>query len=224
MKLWGIATVVGVALLVLGISYSAYSQQEIGGQGQRGGRHAMGQRGMGGGGRGPGMMGPGMGMMSRMKVGAQGLFVLQGPTLLKYDPATLALKGQLALADPAAEQAAAGDGNGQPMGHPKPIAFLPAGDDVLVVAGDTFIRVDGKTMQKAVTGTLPTVTLPTPPDNAGDGMAPPPPNFPPMLELNGTTLYVERGPSLVAVNTADGTVTAKATLPTPANMPTPPAE
>ncbi len=193
MKQWlvGTSLLLGIVFL-LGAGYAAFSQDprgELGGQQQGGG----GMRGM--------MQG--MPPMHQMKAGTQGLFLLQGSTLLKFST-TLQAQGTLDLSEAKA------------AGHPQPGAFLLAGDDVLVVTGATFYRVDGKTLKVAVKKTLPAATQPT---QAANGQQQQPPMPPATLELNNHTLYLMRGPSLVALSIDDGSVLGQTTLQKPANAP-----
>ena len=200
MKQWlvGSSLLLGIVLL-LGAAYSAFSQDprgELGGQQQGGGMRGM-PNGM-----------PPMHQLHQMKAGTQGLFLLQGSTLRKYST-TLQAQGTLDLSD---TTAAAG-------GHPHPGTFLLAGDDVVVVTDSTFYRVDGKTMKVAVKKALPEATQSTQTANGQQQQQPQRPMPPADLELNNHTLYLMRGPSLVALSIDDGSVLGKATLPKPANAP-----
>jgi len=198
MKQWfvGSALLVGIVLL-LGATYAAFSQDPRGdlNRGQQVGAMRRGMQ-------------QGMPPRNPMKAGTQGLFFLQGTTLLKFS-STLQAQGKLDLSDASAK------------GRPQPGALLLAGDDVLVVTGSTFYRVDGKTLTVSVKKALPDVAKTTQTTQAANGQhqPPQPPMAPPELELNNRTLYLLRGPSLVALSIDDGSVLGQATLQKPANAP-----
>jgi hypothetical protein len=110
-----------------------------------------------------------------------------------------------------------------------------ANEQVLVVIGDQFFRLEAATLTVKAKATLPAPELPNAnppmdpgaPDAAGPPEGPGGPGGPggmgggrpAELSLKGVTLYVLRGPQIVAVNTVDGKVTGTAMLP----MPVPPA-
>ena len=211
MKQWliGSILVVGIVLL-LSITYAAFSQQEPAAPGE--GRPADGgaMRGAGEPGRGRARTGP----LQAMKAGEQGVFVMQGNTLLKYPPTLQGTPAKLDLGTPAAAENA-------PRNHPQPGTFLLAGDDVLLVLGGTYYRVDGKALTITKKITLPALTQPA--LSAGGGQQMPPRTPHPELVLNNHTLYVLRGASMVALNIEDGTILGQATLPKPSDAPpTPP--
>ena len=203
------------------------------------GSYVSAQRGPGPGGPGgPGMMPPPHAMM---KVSADGVFVLAGPTLVKYNASTLKQEGTLQLLEKRNEPGVQGEGPQMPPPPPGPAQMLIAPDAlVLIVAGDQFFRLDAATMQVKAKGALPRPTGPgdgNMPPMPGPGMPPPPgqgpgmeggpgmPPFPrgpmgpppalPTMELLGKTLYVQRGPQIVAINVNDGKVIAQAELPKP---------
>jgi hypothetical protein len=124
--------------------------------------------------------------------------VLQGPTLLKYDAATLKQAGSLDLSSLVSTT----------VGPPPPAAFLISEGNVLVVIGDLFVRVDAASLEVKAKGTLPTVEMGRP--------------GPAALELHGTTLYVVRCGQILAINIEDGKVIAQGTLPAPPAPPEPP--
>ncbi|MHB0911864.1 MAG: hypothetical protein ACYC2Y_00275 [Armatimonadota bacterium] len=196
---------------------------------------ALAQRGPGGPG-GPGGMGPG-GMRPMgpppprvLLAGTEGIYLLQGGTLLKLDPKSLDKKGSVDISG--------GEGT-----RPGPVEVLlankGASEQVLVVAGNRFLRIDGRSLTVQARGTLSEVQRPEgAPGEAGalpggpgamgpggmgpggPGMGPGGPGMepmgpPPVLELSGRTLYVLRGPEIAAVNIDTGDVGAEATLPRP---------
>lgn len=156
-----------------------------------------------------------------MKAGTTGLFVLAGPNLVKYDPKTLAQTGVYTLPAPTAS----GDSNNQHPPMPPHIVMLVAtidglGENVLLIAGDQFLRIDGATLQVKAKGTLPKVEMPAPPQGGQggpDGMRPPmgAMGAPPMPELKGSMLYIQRMDQIFAINVTDGSITGAATLPKP---------
>jgi hypothetical protein len=161
---------------------------------------AQGRPGGPGGPGGPPPMGPPI----VMKVGAENAYVLMGCTLIKYN-ASLEQQGTLALGNPPAAQS--GNAGAPPPPPPAPAVTMASTangvpESVLVVLGDQFIRVDGASLKEAARGTLPALDLPHPPG-------------PQCLELRSSTLYVLRGPQIVAVNIKDGQIIGSATLPMP---------
>ncbi|MHB9025553.1 MAG: hypothetical protein ACYC7E_15520 [Armatimonadota bacterium] len=200
-----------------------------------GGVQAQGGPGGPGGQRGPGMGGPGGpgGPRPTLTVGAQGVFLLQGGILRKYDAKTLEEKGTLELC-----KADAGDRQGPGKGMRQgPGEMLLSNNNLLIVTGDTFYRVDAQKLKIEATGELPALPKLAQGGNApnagrqgatgnrnqgpggpgqgpgGQGGAFGPPPAHPVLELQGGTLYVLRGPQLLAITIADGKVTAKAEVP-----------
>ena len=149
--------------------------------------------GPGGAGQGPG--GPGMGPMRgqmmppqvQMHFAGGSLYLLQGNRLVKYHGATLKELGAVTLG---------GGTTTAPQGR-GPAAFLVAGDDVLLVADNTFYRIAGKTMKIEKQAALPA------PGTAGQG----PERIGPLrLELGGRTLFVLAGNRLYSIETATGKV------------------
>ena len=175
------------------------------------------QRGQGGPG-GPGMppMRPGPPPVM-MKAGTQGVFVLTGLTLHKYDPALTEHK-ELKLADEPAGDV------GRPM-PPRPALMLIAGgasEKVLVLVGDDFYSVDAATLSVTAKATLPAIkppdqegeTTPGPGPGPGPGMRPMGPPLP-VVELVGQTLYVQRANQIIGISITDGKLVGPATLPKP---------
>ncbi len=114
---------------------------------------------------------------------AEGIFTLTGNALVKYDATTLKELGRLTLDvdAPAAAGDAKGAQAGPPMGpSPSGTLCIPEGelsDQVMVILGTTFYRVDGGTLQVKATSTLP-LTLPEPPQGGTDAWGPPPQDGP----------------------------------------------
>ncbi|MCX6375481.1 MAG: hypothetical protein NTU88_05520 [Armatimonadetes bacterium] len=189
MKNWRRSILVGTiaiaAVLTAGVITSVLAQGRPGGPGGPGGP-------------------PPMGPPIVMKVGAENAYVLMGCTLIKYN-ASLEQQGTLALGDP---PAARSDNAGAPPPPPPPATAIIASsangvpESVLDLLGDQIIRVDGASLKEAAKGTLPALDLPHPP-------------APQCLELRGGTLYVLRGPQIIAVNIKDGQIIGSATLPKP---------
>jgi hypothetical protein len=150
---------IGIAITtaVLGLVTGAWAQWDGGGAPQ-GGNGPW--RGGPGGNGGPGMMMPPP-TPAVMQYGAGSLFVLQGWTLARYDATSLKQLGSVQLGKGGARMPAAGErANGMPMMGMPPAAFLITGDaakaEVLVVAGDTFYRINAaEDMTIAVKTTLP---------------------------------------------------------------------
>ncbi len=169
-----------------------------------------------------------------VKAGASGLFVLLGGTLLKYDPVTLTPAGSLELAPKAGLP-------DPPIGippnvppppiHAQMLISLGSPELVLVVINDRFFSVDAATMQIVAKTDLPKPEVGPPasetakkvqkPRNPGsgpkDGAQIVKPLMPPIfhLELSGSTLYVIRGPNIIAININNGDITGQAELPKP---------
>lgn len=179
------------------------------------------QRGQGG----PG--GPPMGPPIIMKASPQGVFLLTGNTLTKYDEAlaiqkTITLDGQSNSSDSQRPQ------------RPRPAMMLlnGAGDKVLVLMGDEFFSIDAASLTviaKATLPALPAVGPPpadggNPPDGGGQ-MGPGGPGRPQMgqpmpggLELQGNVLYMLRGPQIIGINITNGTLVGPVSLPKPADQ------
>lgn len=160
---WG--TLGAVTVLGLGIMTSAYSQRPTeGGQtGAQVGRQPQGKPPV----------------HSIMRTGSEGVFVLTGNDLVKYDATTLKEAGRLTLeagmpAVPKTDATAGAQAN-PPQGPPPPpgILYIPEGDlsdQVIVILGTNFYRIDGDKLQVKAKSPLP-ITLPTPPQG-GPGMGP----------------------------------------------------
>ncbi len=203
-----------VVIVLLGVMFGsiAIAQRGQGGPGGMGGPGGpMGPMGQGG----PG--GPPHPMVM-IETGTSGVFVLAGCTLVKYD-AALKEVGTLNLGE---QSTSATDK--PPMPKPGEVLFSAgsgsAGDKILIVMGDEFYCIDATTLKVTVKATLPVVEPPkqenadTQTMQTGKGPGGPPPAKA-ILKLNGQTLYIVRGPQIVAINIADGTVTGQNTLPKP---------
>lgn len=111
-----------------------------------------------------------------MKAGTAGLYVLAGPTLVKYDAATLQRKGSIDLVTkPGNPPGREGGRPGMPPRQPAPaellLAKLDGIEQILIVTGDEFIRVDSDSLKVAARGKLP---APAGPGQGGQRMGPPP--------------------------------------------------
>ncbi len=209
--------IVVCALVAVWIGTTVLAQRGPGGPGGFGGPGGPG---------GPGMQPP-MGPGPIMKTGAQGVFVLMGPMLRKYD-AALKEKGSLQLIEPPTGNPPA-DGEPRPPMPPMGILLIaPAGgqasEKAIAIFGDQFFSVDTGSLKVAAKTKLPAIELPKPPDDANPGPGGPPPMGPPpgpgALELQGRILYILRGPQIVGVNVDDGSLAGKASL----LKPPPPAD
>ncbi|MHB9134552.1 MAG: hypothetical protein ACYDBB_26055 [Armatimonadota bacterium] len=145
-----IGIAIATAVLGLGLVTGAWAQREGGGP----------QGGPGGNGRPP-MPPP---QHASMQYGANGLFVLQGVTLTKYDAGSLKQSGSVQLGNAAGQQVAPDrNANGMPpMGPPPAVAFLiTAGKkaEVLAIAGDTFYRINAQDMTVTVKSSLPALQV-----------------------------------------------------------------
>jgi hypothetical protein len=172
------------------------------------------------------------------------LLVLRGNTLVKLDEHTLEESGSVMLGE---ERADMQDGQRilpRPLGGPPLLIADGAGRSaaVLVILGDTFYRVQPRTMTVVATTALPALPLPpmrredrgeqrgVPPADmepaalpgmgahgngpGGHGMGPGMP--PTTYELQGNTLYLVRGPQLMAIDVNSGKILAEQSLaPTP---------
>ena len=205
-KTLGIAFLVVAVLAAIWTSGVVLAQRGPGGPGP--------QAGPGGPG---GMMPPPVMQIGMVKAGDSGVFILAGPTLVKYS-ADLTHQDTVQLVEPPADTDVA----------PKPplhgaMLLVPADGDaaekVLVVIGDKFFAVDADTLAIAATGTLPAIDLPagakTTTGNTQKQKPLGPPPGPGGLEYNDGTLYIQRGPAVIALNAEDGSVIGQATLPKP---------
>lgn len=207
--------IVIAALVAVWVGTAVLAQQGPGGPGQPGGPGFPG---------GPGMQPP-MGSGPIMKTGTQGVFVLLGPTLKKYD-AALREQGSLQLINPPINNPnPPADGARRPPMQPmQPGAVLlvapaaqGASEKVIAIFGDQVISVDAASLKIAAKAKLPDLQSPRPPDGAmgnpqGPGMMPPFFGPPPAIELQGRILYFLRGPQIVGVNVDDGTIAGPAML------------
>jgi len=205
-QLWG-ATALAAAVVTIGALSIGFAQPEVAANGNR---NAPGMRG----GPGPGGrqgMGPMGGPMMpggprRLLMHAEdgNLYVLQANKLVKYTGAALREEGTVTLENVNDNRPRLGAG---------PADFLINGDDVLLVAGGTFYRIDGNTMKVAKQ-----IELPIPDADEQDGMRPrlgPPPQ----LELGGRMLFVALGNRLYSIDIAAGKVTGQTELELPARPP-----
>lgn len=192
-----IAVLVVVALAVMWTSGAVLAQ--------RGGRAPGGPGGPGG----PQGMQPPMGpQIGMLKAGANGVFVLAGPTLIKYN-AALEQQGTVQLVEPPTDTSQA---PGPPLHGAMLIVTANGGEKALVLIGDKFFAVDTATLEISAQGTLPGLEAPEV-GGAQRPMGPPP--GPGGLEYRDGKLYVQRGPTIVALSVADGSVVGQATLPKP---------
>ena len=203
-QLWG-AAVVAVAMVTIGVRSIAFAQPEV--AGNRGNANRAGGPGMRGG------MGP-MGMPGGpnrvvMQYDGGKLYVLQAGELVKYDGATLKEEGAAQIGNKTAAPAGRNAGAPQPPAGGGPAAFLIAGNDIVLVAGSTFYRIDSKSMKIAKQ-----TALPAPGADAEQGMRPP--MGPPQLELGGKSLFVATGSRLYSIDIAGGKVTGQVELKLPA--------
>jgi hypothetical protein len=168
------------------------------------------------------------------KATTDGVFVMVGGNLVKYDTATLKQAGQLKLIEQ--PKPPTGDEGFQPPPMMGPTAMLVApganGTLILAVVGDRFFSVKAASLELAGKCILPELKRPEPPQDPGQGDPNQQmmrmqhfggPGAPPCsLELVGRTLYVMRGGQILAVKIDDGTVAAQTTLPKPPAPPIPP--
>ena len=177
---------------------------------------------------GPGRPGDGGMMMPPpppailMKAGTNGLFVLAGPSLIKYDATTLKQQAVLELAKPKDGQSST-DSQDRPPMPPMLSAnmMLTSGADnttlVLIVIGNKFYSIDAATLSIKAQATLPKLQMP---ELGGDNARPDGPGMPcmmarPEMELLGNTLYVQQAHQIVAIGITDGHIIAQTTLPKP---------
>lgn len=169
------------------------------------------QRGPGG----PGQMGPGMPPPNHtnMQAGTAGVFILAGPSLVKYNAATLKQEGTLQLLEK--KDSTSTD---QPPMPPAPADMLlvSGSNIVVVIAGDNFFIVDATALTVTAKGTLPKLQAPDQATGSDTTSVPcPPPAGRATIQVSGSTLYVLRADQLVAVNIKDGSIAAQTTLPKP---------
>jgi hypothetical protein len=142
---------IAIALLTLGLASAAFSQfGPPPGQGGQGGQDQGGSQ--------P----PRPPLRAVMHAGAQGVFVLEGPSITKYAAGTLDVKGTLQLAQKDAQAADAQQGM-PPMGPPPPGAFVITGKDdglLFVVLGDTVYKVDAAALTLISKTDLPAIEKP----------------------------------------------------------------
>ncbi len=205
-----IAIVVVFAVAAIWMNGAVLAQRGGGAQGRPGGPAGPGAPG--------GMQPPPAPCIGMLRAGATGVYVLAGPTLIKYN-AALEEQGKLTLV----EAPATTDAAPRPPLHGA-LLIAPATqtvpEKVLVVIGDRFFAVDGATFQVTATGNLPAIEPPADETAAADARKPQRPMGPPpgpgALEYHDGTLYVQRGPAIIAITIADGSILGQATLPKPA--------
>jgi len=157
MKRWMIFGSMAIAaVLAIGIATSLRAQPGI-----------AGDAGAGGGMRQPNPP-P---MRPTVKVTDQGIFVIQGGVVLKYDTTSLKLQDKLDLTDKLTATASQKTAQALPV-RPQSSGVLMSDDSILLVNGNHFFRIDTATLQVKATATLPAIPMPTPP-NAGDMQAGP---------------------------------------------------
>jgi hypothetical protein len=169
--------------------------------------------------------------MGHLKAGDEGVFTLLGPALVKYSVDLASQETLVLLQPPAARE----DDEARPMPPSMGgvIVISPAtggrGEIVVVLLGDQFFSIEAATLNVIANTTLPKLEPPSEgagtqrtarsrggngDNQPGNGQVGPPP-LPPMLELHGRTLYVQRGPQIMAINILDGTMIGQNTLPKP---------
>jgi len=225
-----LVSIIVVALVAVWVCSAVCAQGGGGGNGG-GGYGGRGNRGGFGGGGGFG----GFGGAPVIKVGTQGIFVLTGGTLTKYDT-KLKEQGTLKFVEPAPPATDSTDTSGQPRRQmPRSGVVLlapnpdPTKEKVLVVYGTDFFAIDAATFKVAAKCKLPDPeppagTAPADTTAPGGGMGGRMMGGffgPPTLELSGNTLYVVRGTQMLAVNIDDASILGKATLPQQAPPPVP---
>ena len=160
-----------------------------------------------------------------------GLFALRSAVLVKYDATTLQQLGEFQIFGPAPEMPTMDAENPDVQDYVTalqnyfkdqqkrqgPALMIASKDSLLVVIGNGFGRINQQTMKLEAKASLlpPTAT----PPNGGDQQAPPilqflaPAEPTPGYVLAGTTLYLMRGKEVLAINTTDGTILARTSLP-----------
>jgi len=215
-----IVSIVVVAMVAVWICAAVCAQGGGGGAGGGGNRGGANRGGFGGQGFGGGA--------PAVKVGTQGIFVLTGGTLTKYDT-KLKEQGTIKFVEPAPPASTDSSDTAAPPRRQMPRSGVvliapnadPAKEKVLVVYGTDFFSIDAATFKVAAKCKIPD---PEPPA----GAAPADPNAPgggmgarmmggffgaPTLELSGNILYVIRGTQMLAINIDDASIVGKATLP-----------
>lgn len=234
MKTWMKLSMAGVVIaLTAAMAVTAFAQQGRGPMGGPGGGRPGGPGGM------PPRMMQGPGPQQMMAAGRSGLYLLQDGKLVKFTTA-LQEAGSVTLATDTTTPSNRQPQQGQGMRPMPPMGLVKVvgedSDTVLVLLGDKVYRIDGVKMAIVGTVTLPKVTLPTPPamdeegapgaegpddqqmmggpgggqrGPGGQGMMPP---MPSVVELQGNTAYILRGPALVAVDLSTMKITGEKTL------------
>jgi len=177
-----------------------------------------------------------------MQCNSNGVFILQGDILMKLDPKTLNKKGEAQILG---KQRGKMNDRGPerdmaPMGPQGPAEMILSGTNLLLVAGDRFIRIDTASFKKQAECELPSMIRPdNPPREERGGQEPmrddqmgnrqrepmqddqmgmmqrePMPMMSPMPELKlvGNTLYILRGQQIIAVNIDSGKVIADSNI------------
>jgi len=106
-----------------------------------------------------------------MQCNSNGVFILQGDILIKLDPKTLNKKGEAQIL---AKQQGKMDDKGPerdiaPMGPQGPAEMILSGSNLLLVAGDRFIRIDTASFKKQAECELPSMFNPDNPPREGMG-------------------------------------------------------
>lgn len=147
-----------------------------------------------------------------MTVAPDGIFVVRGGVLAKYDAKTLDAVGMVELFGPLPEENKANaQVNLDRLRRLLPGAMLVTNTDLMVVIGEQFFRVDRATLEEKVSVSLFQDQVLAPAERLIAVAAPP------VLTLDGATLYVTRGSQLLAVTWQDGHVRAVGMLPDPFN-------
>ncbi len=140
-----------------------------------------------------------------------GVFVVRGGVLAKYDPRSLETEGLVELFGPAPAEGNKANplANMERLKRLMPGAMLVTEKELLIVIGEHFFRVDRGTLEVLVSVSLFKEQALAPAERLLAVAAPP------VLALNGNTLYVTRGNHLLAVNWLDGKVRGMGVLPDP---------
>ncbi len=182
-----------------------------------------------GGNRG-GMFGGGQQNTAQMEITANGIFVLDNGVLAKFDPTSLKQAGvSLELFGPLAERPTMStpptDAEQQAMRtwmmdymkRTSPPTMLAQGDELLIVMGNSYFRVNQLTMAiDATQATLITPSTEAQPQNPRPMM-----NSKPVLLLAGNMLYILLNGNLVKVNAETGAVLCSNALPKEMTPPAP---
>lgn len=159
-----------------------------------------------------------------MECTSNGVFILQGGTLVKLDPKTLDKKGEIELFQ---KQGGMGDNRDfspeiMPMRQQGPAEMLLSGSNLLLVTGEKFIKIETASFKIKIETNLPPMFRPDMGKGRMDGQEPmrddqmgmmqpePMPMMSPMPELKilGGILYILRGEQVIAVNIDTGKVMA----------------